>query len=102
MSVQFLRDIYYLFTENPLTTRTMRAIMYLLEQYGLITKAKELQMSGLKQKRKEQKMSRKVLANILGVSEKSIYFYEIGQREPNIATLKRLAELFKCSIEELL
>ena len=85
-----------------LTARTYCAIMYLLERYGLNTKEKELQMKGLKQKRKEQKMSRKALAKILGISDKSIYFYEIGQREPSIAMLKRLSDFFKCSIEDLL
>lgn len=59
-------------------------------------------MNGLKEKRKTAKLSRRAFSEIIGVSERSLYLYESGQREPKINTLKKLARYFECSIEELL
>lgn len=52
--------------------------------------------------RENRKMTQNEVANILGVSSATISKYESGALEPNIESLKRLAELFEISIDELL
>lgn len=59
-------------------------------------------MQGLKEKRIQNKMTRKELGKRVGLSDKSIYQYEIGGREPSFTTLKKFSKLFKCSVDELL
>lgn len=55
----------------------------------------------LKSLRKYNDMTRKELADRIGVSEPTIAAYEQGVREPNIDKLKRLSELFNVSIDHL-
>ena len=52
--------------------------------------------------RENKKMTQNDLADILEVSSGTISKYESGALEPNIESLKRLAELFGISIDELL
>ena len=52
--------------------------------------------------RENKKMTQNEGADILGVSSATISKYESGALEPNIESLKRLAELFEISIDELL
>ena len=52
--------------------------------------------------RENKKMTQNEVADILGVSSATISKYESGALEPNIESLKRLAELFEISIDELL
>ena len=52
--------------------------------------------------RENKKMTQNQVADILGVSSATISKYESGALEPNIESLKRLAELFEISIDELL
>ena len=52
--------------------------------------------------RENRKMTQNEVADILGVSSATISKYESGALEPNIESLKRLAELFEISIDELL
>ena len=61
-------------------------------------------MEGLKRKRKEAGHTLKAVGLMVSpkLSAKTIFNYENGTREPNLSTLKQLAELFKCPIEELL
>ena len=47
-------------------------------------------------------MTQNEIANILDVSPATVSKYESGALEPNIESLKRLAELFEISIDELL
>ena len=52
--------------------------------------------------RENKKMTQNEIANILDVSPATVSKYESGALEPNIKSLKRLAELFEISIDELL
>ena len=52
--------------------------------------------------RENKKMTQKEVADILNVSSATISKYESGTLEPNIESLKRIAELFDISVDELL
>ena len=52
--------------------------------------------------REKKRMTQNEVAGILNVSPATISKYESGALEPNIESLKRLAELFEISIDELL
>lgn len=52
--------------------------------------------------RENKKMTQNDVAHILDVSPATISKYESGALEPNIESLKKLAELFELSIDELL
>jgi len=52
--------------------------------------------------RNEAKITQKDLANILGVSRGTIGMYEIGQRDPDTETLKKIAKFFNVSVDYLL
>ena len=52
--------------------------------------------------REKKRMTQNEVADILNVSSATISKYESGALEPNIESLKRLAELFEISIDELL
>ena len=52
--------------------------------------------------RENKKMTQNEIADILDVSPATVSKYESGALEPNIESLKRLAELFEISIDELL
>jgi transcriptional regulator with XRE-family HTH domain len=55
----------------------------------------------LRAKRKEKKISREELAQIIGVSFNSIRFYEEGTRKPSIHTLEKLAIALKIKMDNL-
>jgi len=52
--------------------------------------------------REKKRMTQNEVADMLNVSPATISKYESGALEPNIESLKRLAELFEISIDELL
>lgn len=52
--------------------------------------------------RKSKKLTQVELAKILGISRGALSMYEIGQREPDFATLKRIADFFNVSADYLL
>lgn len=56
----------------------------------------------IKQYREENKMTQKDIAEILEVEAGTISKYESGMIEPNIESLKRLAETFHITVDELL
>lgn len=58
-------------------------------------------LSRLKSLRLEIKVTQKALAEYLGVSERAYQHYELGSREPNIKTLKALADYFDVSLDYL-
>ena len=55
----------------------------------------------IKELRCEKKIGQYELAEKLGLSQRSIAFYEGGQRDPNTDTLSKLADFFNCSIDYL-
>ena len=56
----------------------------------------------ISQKRKERNMTQMQLADALGISFQAVSNWERGNSMPDISKLPELAELFGCSIEELL
>lgn len=56
----------------------------------------------IKQYRENKNMTQNEIADILGVKSATVSKYESGALEPNIESLKKLAELFEVSIDELL
>lgn len=56
----------------------------------------------IKKYREEKKITQVEVAEILGVKPATVSKYEAGSLEPNIEALKKLAELFEVSVDELL
>ncbi len=56
----------------------------------------------IKELRCEQNLTQAELGKIINVSQRSVGFYESGDRDPDTDTLKKLADLFNCSIDYLL
>lgn len=56
-------------------------------------------MDNLKSLRTQKGLSQQKLADILNISQQSIYKYENGISEPDIQTLKQLSALFQTSID---
>ena len=52
--------------------------------------------------REKKNMTQNEIANILGVRPATISKYENGDLEPNIESLKKIADLFEISVDELL
>lgn len=59
-------------------------------------------MDKLRELRKQNKLSMKEFGAIFGLSESTISLYENGKREPDIATIIKMAEYFNISVDELL
>ena len=59
-------------------------------------------MNNLRKLRKGKELSLKQLGNYLGMSESTISLYENNKREPDIATLLKLADYFDVSVDYLL
>lgn len=56
----------------------------------------------LKQRAKEIDLSNAQVARRVGVGERSYYNYINDEREPNLTTLKKIAEVLDMSLDELL
>lgn len=56
----------------------------------------------LASKRKEKGMTQIELAEKVGVGDTAICNYEKGLREPNLGTLKKLATVLECTVDELI
>lgn len=56
----------------------------------------------LKLARERKKMSQKEVAEIIGVAKSTFSLYESGNREPNIPTIKKIADALDTSPNELL
>lgn len=59
-------------------------------------------MNRIAELRKEQKLSQKRLGNIIGVAQNTICNWEAGNREPDLDSIKRLANFFRVSLDYLL
>lgn len=59
-------------------------------------------MNRLKILREERGINQQRLANELNVSQAMVSKYELGLSEPDIATIKRIADFFKVSADYLL
>lgn len=56
----------------------------------------------LKQLRKQNSLTQKMLGQNLNLGESTISMYELGEREPNFETLELLADYFNVDIDYLL
>ncbi len=56
----------------------------------------------IKEYREKLGMTQKEVAEILGVEAKAVSKYELGLAEPNIESLRRLADTFKITVDELI
>lgn len=56
----------------------------------------------IKTLRKERKLTQKELAHKIGVTASTITKYEIGQLEPNLEVLNKIADIFNISISDLI
>ena len=59
-------------------------------------------MNKIEKRRKEKALSRKELAEKVGVTPESIRHYEQNIREPKASILKKLAEVLECRMEDLI
>lgn len=55
----------------------------------------------LRELRSEKKVSQKALGEVLGVSDRNIRFYEIGEHRPDFDGLLTLADYFQVSLDYL-
>ena len=55
----------------------------------------------MKQLRKSKHISQAVIAELLGVSQRTISHYENGTCQPNIESLCKLADIFEITIDDL-
>ena len=56
----------------------------------------------LRELREEKKLSQEALAREMGVHQRTISKYELGESEPDIATIEKLCKFFKVSAGYLL
>lgn len=56
----------------------------------------------LKNARERRSLSQKDLAEQIGVAKSTYSLYESGNREPNVQTIKRIADALNVSADELL
>lgn len=59
-------------------------------------------MKSLREHRLKAGWTQAQVAEHLGVQPSAVTMWETGERKPNIIMLKRLAELFNCTTDELL
>lgn len=59
-------------------------------------------MVSIKQYRKKKGLTQAQLANELGVAISTVGMWELGERNPNVFMLKKLASFFGCTTDELL
>ena len=55
----------------------------------------------IKEIREARGMTRKQIADAVGVSEVAVYYWENGRQKPSADKLPKLAELLGCTIDEL-
>lgn len=59
-------------------------------------------MNHIKKIRLEKGIKQGDLADMLSVKQTTVSGWETGYREPDLESLKRMADIFDCSIDELL
>lgn len=57
---------------------------------------------GYREQRKKCGYSQKAVADLVGVSISAVSLWESGKTEPTAATLRKLATLYRCTVDELL
>lgn len=59
-------------------------------------------MEAIKYYREKKGWTQTDLAEKLGIAKSTVSMWEIGERKPDIITLKKLAALFDCTADDLL
>lgn len=59
-------------------------------------------MNKLAKLRKKKGLTQEAVGNALGISQAAVALWENGSSNPTIDKLKKLAELFECSVDELI
>lgn len=59
-------------------------------------------MIAIREKRKDKGWTQAELAQKLCVSKSTVSMWEIGERKPDILLLKKIANIFGCTTDELL
>ena len=59
-------------------------------------------MTAIKKFRKEKNWTQAQLAEHLNVTQSAVGMWESGVRKPDIITLKKLAQIFNCTTDDLL
>ena len=52
--------------------------------------------------RYEKGISQRELADKIGITDSAICQYENGKRSPNIQTLKKIAQVLNCTVDDLI
>jgi transcriptional regulator with XRE-family HTH domain len=55
----------------------------------------------IKQKRLDARLTQAELARLIGVGQSAVAQWEAGTNNPRLVVLKRMAEVLKCSIDDL-
>ena len=55
----------------------------------------------LKEIRKQHNLTQQKVAEHLGITQSTYAYYETGRNEPDLETLKKLADLYNCSLDYL-
>jgi len=99
-----------------ITSRVLRYLMYsntLLIEYNYLLQVRKtilkilhtlrgVKKLGLKIRRKMAGLSQKTVATSLGTTRVSVARWELGTHEPNFEALRKLSQLYDCSIDDLL
>lgn len=59
-------------------------------------------MNTIQRKRQQKKLTQAELGEKVGVNQNTVAQWESGARKPNILMLKRIAQVFHCTTDELL
>lgn len=65
-------------------------------------KTNEIISIKLKELRKHNKLTQQEVSEKLNIAQTTYAGYETGKHEPNIETLKKLAELYKISVDYII
>ena len=76
------------------------ATIYLVEKYS--TEEVIVELNSIKRKRLEAGLTQEALAEKLDVEKSTISKWETGEALPSIPNLLKLADIFECSLDELL
>jgi transcriptional regulator with XRE-family HTH domain len=59
-------------------------------------------MTSFKRLRKKANINQAKLADMLGVAQATVSYWEAGQSFPTVEKLKKLTEIFRCTSDELI
>lgn len=85
----------------------IQRLLYTKRQYNADTPSKNAlairrYRSPIAVNRRLQGLSQAALAELVGVYQKDISLWECGERKPSAGNLKKLAEILKCKMEDLI